>query len=67
MGISVYLFAHDVNILDIQHQHVQESFSKQKTRSNLANLSQSYLWTYFHVNVETAELWVGSTICGELA
>jgi hypothetical protein len=39
MGISVYLFAHDVNILDIQHQHVQESFSKQKTRSNLANLS----------------------------
>jgi hypothetical protein len=67
MGITVYLFAHDVNILDIQHQHVQESFSKQKTRSNLANLSLNLICRGITMCMWKLQSFGWDQLCGEPA
>jgi hypothetical protein len=59
MGITVYLFAHDVNILDIQHQ--------QKTRSNLANLSLSLICGSISMWMWKLQSFGWDQLCGELA
>jgi hypothetical protein len=59
MGISVHLFAHDVNILDIQHQ--------QKTRSNLANLSLDLICGSISMWMWKLQSFGWDQLCGELA